>query len=102
MASKEVDEEQAKASVVERAKGAEPMAKHGNKPGEENSRNRDSNTTSARDRGADYLTRRIARDRPHRQACRIRPFARQIPAIIDSRAILWHSRASRPLAGACR
>jgi hypothetical protein len=53
----------AKRAPEERAAEAKPLAGHGNQEGENNSRNRDSDATSV-GRGADYLTARIARDRP--------------------------------------
>lgn len=41
-----------------------PLAEHGNRTGEENSRNKGSDATSVSDRGAAYLVRRLKRDAP--------------------------------------
>ena len=59
------DAVQAGRTAREKMQRAEPLAKHGNQPGEMNSRNKGSDTTSVDvGRGADYLAARIKRDRP--------------------------------------
>lgn len=53
-------------SAAVQAARAAPLGEHGNRPGEENSRNRGDNVTSVPDRGnaQTYTLRRLARDRP--------------------------------------